>query len=137
MRPLFTAALLALATPALPWSVEPLPTVDLTGGAEQPLTGTEMMVLVTRVDDQRCPAGVDCYWEGMIRVELTVLGPDESQQDITLCNLCDDATRSATVDGIEFTLIGLFPSQDDLAKLGRAPVLSDYRLTLSYGPAIR
>ena len=32
-------------------------------------------------------------------------------------------------------LIGLAPSTEDLAKLGREPVLADYELTVNYGPA--
>lgn len=134
MRPLLAALFLALT---LPCAADPLPQVALRGSDPQPIPGTGMMLILTRVDDQRCPADADCYWEGMIRVEVTVLGPDAHQQGIVLCNLCDDGTSSAVVEGIEFTLIGLSPSRDELANLGRPPILTDYTATLAHGPAIR
>ena len=134
MRALILASLLTLAaTAALPYSVEPLPLVTLTGDKAQVLAETGVTLLLTGITDQRCPPQVDCFWEGMIRAEITVFGPQDLQQQIILCNLCDDGQRSAIAAGQELTLIGLAPSTEELAKLARKPVLTDYQLTVAYG----
>jgi hypothetical protein len=49
-----------------------------------------------------------------------------------LCNLCDDGQGLVTVAGLTIGLVGLAPSTDELAKLGRAPLLTDYALTVNY-----
>ena len=56
-------------------------------------------------------------------------------QQIVLCNLCEDGTRSATAAGLTLTLVSFAPSTEELALLGRDPVLADYALTVSYEPA--
>jgi hypothetical protein len=93
--------------------------------------GTDITLTLTEVEDQRCPAGVDCFWEGMIRVHLTVSTPT-AKQVILLCNQCEDATDLATAAGRTFGLVGLEPSTEALAKLGRAPELGDYRVIVNY-----
>jgi hypothetical protein len=133
---LIAAAIIALATPALSFSADPLPNIVLKGGEGQMVGDTGLTLLLTEVTDQRCPPDADCYWEGMIRVEITVMPLKGPLQEIVLCNLCDDAERSARIEGVEFTLLGLAPSKEDLAKLGRDALLTDYSLTLAYGPAL-
>jgi hypothetical protein len=128
-------ALIALTTAALPYSVEPLPQLTLRGGTGVMVAETGVNLLLTAVTDQRCPPNVDCYWEGMIRAEITVQGPKPDLQHIVLCNLCDDGDRSATVAGLTFNLMSFAPSTEELAHLGRAPLLSDYALTVAYKPA--
>ena len=96
--------------------------------------GDDITLILTEVEDQRCPAEVDCVWAGMIRVHLTVSTPT-AKQVIVLCNQCDDATDLATAAGQTFGLIGLAPSTEELAKLGRVPELGDYVVTVNYGPA--
>lgn len=130
-----TLALLALTTAAQPCSAEQLPQITLKGGEGQTIPDTGVTLLLTGITDQRCPAGVDCYWEGMIRAEITVLGPKPELMEIILCNLCDDGSRDAKVAGVSLTLIRLAPSTEDLAKLGREPRLTDYALTVNYRPA--
>jgi hypothetical protein len=126
-------ALIGLATAAFPLTTQLFPQMMLKGGEAQLVLGTDIMVLVTQVDDARCPPDVDCYWEGMIRVELTVSTPT-SKQDIVLCNQCDDGTLIAEAAGRRFGLVGLAPSTEELAKLGRAPKLGDYLVTVNYDP---
>lgn len=127
------ALLACIATPALPWSIEPSPQIVLKGGEGQVVSDSGVTLLLTRIDE-RCPAGVDCYWEGMIRAEITVMPPKGELTEIVLCNLCDDGERSATVAGLILTLMELAPSTAELAKLGRAPLLTDYALTLAWQP---
>lgn len=130
-----TLALLAcIATPALPYSEEPLPQIVLKGGEGQVVSDSGVTLLLTKIDDQRCPAGVDCYWEGMIRAEITVMPPKGELTQIVLCNLCDDGERSATVAGLTLTLMSLAPSMEELAKLDREPFLTDYALTVAWQP---
>ncbi|WP_333815436.1 hypothetical protein [Tabrizicola sp.] len=134
MRLLISAlALLACtATAALPHSEEPLPQIVLTGGEGQMVPDSGVVLLLTKIDDQRCPAEVDCYWEGMIRAEITVTPPKGEPVQIVLCNLCDDGERSATVAGLTLTLMSLAPSMEELAKYARPPLLTDYELTVAY-----
>ncbi|MBL9046048.1 MAG: hypothetical protein JNK34_01875 [Tabrizicola sp.] len=133
--PLAALALIALATAAYPLTPQLFPEITLTGGKAQLIPETDVTLLLTKVDDGRCPAGVECVWEGMIRAEITVTGPDGAAQEIVLCNQCDDATGLASAAGLTFGLVGLAPSTDELAKLGRAPELADYDLTVNFAPA--
>jgi hypothetical protein len=130
---LATVALMGLATAAFPLTPKIYPEITLTGGEAQGVPDTDITLVVTKVDDARCPPDVDCYWEGMIRVELTVLTPT-SKQEIVLCNQCDDGAYTAEAAGRRFGLIGLAPSTAELAKLGRAPELGDYLVTVNYDP---
>jgi hypothetical protein len=134
MRLAFAAlALISLATASCALTPKIYPQLALAGGEATAVPDTDITLLVTRVEDQRCPAGVDCIWEGMIRVRLTVSTPT-SKQEITLCNRCEDASDLAPAAGLTFGLIGLQPSTEDLAKLGRAPELADYTVTVNYDP---
>lgn len=126
------ALLACIATPALPHSEEPLPRIVLKGGEGQVVPDSGVTLLLTGITDQRCPPDVDCFWEGMIRAEIAVMPPKGEWTQIVLCNLCDDGERSATVDGLTLTLMGLAPSMEELAKLARPPLLTDYELTLAY-----
>jgi len=129
--PLATLALIALATAAHPLTPAE---ITLTGGRVQPIPGTGISLILTEVTDHRCPPGVTCVWEGLIRAEITVMPPLPGPQQITLCNLCEGASRSATTAGLTLTLVSLAPSTEDLAKLGRAPRLPDYELTVYVNP---
>lgn len=131
---LATIALIGVATAAFPLTPKIYPQMELPGGEPVALPETDITLTLTEVEDQRCPAGVDCVWAGMIRVHLTVSTPTSMQQ-IVLCNRCEDASDLATAAGQTFGLIGLQPSTEELAKLGRDPVLADYVLTVNYGPA--
>ena len=131
---LAAATLIALATASCALTPQVFPQLILAGGEPTAVPDTDITLTLTEVEDQRCPAGVDCVWAGMIRVHLTASTPTAKQQ-ITLCNQCDDATDLATAAGQTFGLISLQPSTEDLAKLGRAPVLSDYEVTVNYAPA--
>lgn len=127
-------ALIGLATASCALTTRVFPELTVKGGEPTAVPDTDITLTLTEVEDQRCPAGVDCVWEGMIRVHLSVSTPTAKQQ-ITLCNQCDDATDLATAAGQTFGLIGLAPSTEELAKLGREPELADYALTVNYGPA--
>lgn len=102
-------------------------TVRIGGGQGLVLPGTDTMVTVTDVQDQRCPSGVDCYWEGMIRVELTTADGAVT----VLCNLCEGAGRSGHVAGRVVSLTGLEPGREVLDPLGRPIVLADYAVVLA------
>lgn len=139
MRPILathTLAMLAVigfatALPAL--TPQLFPQLVVAGGKPTAVPDTNITLTLTGVEDQRCPAEVDCVWAGMIRVHLTVSTP-VAKQEIILCNQCDDARDLATAAGQTFGLVGLAPSTEELAKLGRAPVLADYEVTVNYAP---
>lgn len=124
-------AVVGLASAAFSLTPKIFPEITLTGGEAQAVPDTDITLLVTKVDDARCPPDVDCYWEGMIRVELTV-STETSKQEVVLCNQCDDGAYTAEAAGRKFGLVGLAPSTDELAKLGRAPELADYLVTVNY-----
>jgi hypothetical protein len=128
-------ALIGLATAAQPLTPKLHPEITLKGGEGQVIPGTGVTLLLTKVDDARCPPDVECYWEGMVRVEITVLTATAELEQIVLCNMCDDATGLATAAGLTIGYIGLSPSTEELAKLGRAPLVTDYELTVNYAPA--
>jgi hypothetical protein len=132
---LATLALIGLATAAQPLTPQLLPEITLKGGEGQVIADTGVTLLLTNVDDARCPPDVECYWEGMIRAEITVMTAQSELVQIVLCNLCDDGQGLVTVAGLTLGLVGLAPSTKDLAKLGRAPLLTDYALTVNYTPA--
>lgn len=132
--PLAALALIGLATAAQPLTTKLYPELTLIGGEGQVIPDTGVTLLLTRVDDQRCPADVDCFWEGMIRAEITVMTAKPELTQIVLCNQCEDGEGLVTVAGLTIGLVGLAPSTEELAKLGRAPVLTDYALTVNYGP---
>ena len=131
---LATLAFSSLASASGALTPEVFPQLRLPGGEPTRVPGTDITLTLTEVEDQRCPTGVDCVWEGMIRVHLAVM-PDGTFQDITLCNRCEDAADLSTAAGQTFGLVGLAPSTEELAKLGRTPALTDYTLTVNYGPA--
>ncbi|MFN4193566.1 MAG: hypothetical protein ACK4FR_11535 [Tabrizicola sp.] len=131
---LASLAFAGLATASCALTPEIFPQLTLPGGEPTRVPGTDITLTLTEVEDQRCPAGVDCFWEGIIRVRLSVM-QDGAIQEITLCNRCADNADLATAAGQTFGLIGLAPSTDQLAKLGRAPELTDYTATVNYGPA--
>jgi hypothetical protein len=132
---LATLALITLASAAQPLTPKLYPEVTLKGGEAQVLPDTGVTLLLTGITDQRCPPKVDCFWEGMIRAEITVTTPEQELSEIILCNQCDDGESLVTVAGLTIGLVGLAPSIEALAALGRKPVLADYELTVNYGPA--
>ncbi len=106
-------------------------TIDVPGDQTVQVLDTGLTVRFTGVTDQRCPSDVDCYWEGMIRVELSVARFGGASKPIILCNLCDDGTRDAVTGGQRFSLRGLAPPTEVLDAMGRLPVLADYTVTLA------
>ncbi len=125
-------ALIGLTSAAHPLTPQLFPEITLKGGEGQVIPDTGVTLLLTKVDDVRCPPDVDCYWEGMVRVEITVMTAKRGLEQIVLCNLCDDATGLATVAGLTIGYVGLSPTTEELAKLGRAPLVTDYVLTVNY-----
>ena len=132
--PLAALALIGLTTAAQPLTPKLYPEITLKGGEGQMIPDTGVTLLLTGITDQRCPPEVDCVWEGMIRAEITVLTASQELTGIILCNQCDDGEGLVTVAGLTIGLVGLAPSTEALAKLGRAPLLTDYELTVNYGP---
>lgn len=127
-------ALIGLASAAQPLTPMLYPEITLRGGEAQVVPDTGVTLLLTGITDQRCPAGVDCFWEGMIRAEITVMTGAQDLTQVILCNQCDDGSSLVTVEGLTLGLVGLAPSTENLAKLGRPPVLADYALTVNYAP---
>ena len=125
-------ALIGLTSAAQPLTPKLYPEMTLKAGEAQAIPDTGVTLLLTAITDQRCPPDVDCFWEGMIRAEISVLAGMEEPAQIVLCNLCEDGEGMATVAGLSVGLVSLAPSTDVLAKLGRAPVLADYELTVNY-----
>jgi hypothetical protein len=131
---LATLALIGLTSAAQPLTPKLYPEITLKAGVEQVIPDTGVTLLLTGITDQRCPAGVDCVWEGMIRAEISVT-QNQELTEVILCNQCDDGESLVAVAGLSIGLVGLAPSTETLAKLGREPLLSDYQLTVNYGPA--
>ena len=127
-------ALIGLTSAAQPLTPKLYPEMTLKAGEAQAIPDTGVTLLLTAITDQRCPPDVDCFWEGMIRAEITVSTPTSNAQ-IVLCNQCEDGESLVTVAGLTIGLVGLAPSIEELAKLGRAPLLTDYALTVNYGSA--
>jgi hypothetical protein len=123
------ALLCLLASPAL------TETLRLTGGTPTAVAGTDITLTLTEVQDQRCPADVDCYWEGMIRLTLSVASASGPAETIVLCNLCDGATGTATVAGLTLAFETLTPTTAELARKARLPVLADYTAILTVTPS--
>jgi len=125
-------ALLCLALLTVPATANPL---RLPGGTAVALPGTDLTMTLTDVTETRCPPDLRCIWEGPIRLELTVGGPDTPPQTLVICNICKVATESATVAGLTLVLIGLAPSTADLAALNRPARLADYTalVTVAFG----
>lgn len=128
-------ALIGLTTAAWPLTTKLYPEISLRGGEAHVVPETGVTLLLTGITDQRCPPDVDCFWEGMIRAEIAVMVDGRDTTQIVICNQCEDASGLATAGELTFGLVSLAPSKEELAKLGRAPVLSDYALTVNYGPA--
>jgi hypothetical protein len=144
MRLLLATTFVALtATAALSESVEPLAEVILREGVPAVIPDTDIKLILASVTDQRCPSPADhrssmqiaCFWEGMVRAEIVVMTQKAALERVVLCNLCDDGEKTALIEGLDFTLVGLAPSTEELAKLDREPHLADYELTLTYEPA--
>jgi hypothetical protein len=131
---LATLALIGLTSAAQPLTPKLYPEITLKAGVEQVIPDTGVTLLLTGITDQRCPAGVDCVWEGMIRAEISVT-QNQELTEVILCNQCDDGESLVAVAGLSIGLVGLAPSTETLAKFGREPLLSDYQLTVNYGPA--
>jgi hypothetical protein len=103
-------------------------TIDLPGGVPTPIPGTALTVVLSDVTDQRCPADVDCVWEGMIRAEITVLTGAGATRTFTLCNACDTAGVPQVIAGKTFALGELRPNREFFRPLSRNAILSDYTL---------
>lgn len=131
-------SLLALFLVAQPAMAE----VSITTGRPVPLQGgtpvfdkdSGVRLALIDVTDQRCPAEVDCYWEGMIRLEISVQPASGTAETVILCNICDDGDRSAAAAGLRLYFDTLAPSTADLARMARTPILSDYTATIGLLP---
>ncbi len=120
-------------TPAL---AETAPAIDLVieAGSEVPLPGSDSTIRLTGVQDSRCPSAVDCYWEGLIKITLTLTDASGTLHDIVLCNMCDDARGDAVALGQRIALVRLEPGRDVLDHLDRPVTLSDYTVALTVAP---
>ena len=109
-------------------------TIDVRGDQTVQVLDTGVMVRFTGITDQRCPSNVDCFWEGMMRVELTIARGGAAAKPVIVCNLCEGGTRDVVAGGQRFSLRGLAPPTEVLDALGRAPELTDYTVTLAIAP---
>jgi hypothetical protein len=123
-------ALLALL-PGLAHATE----IEVAANTPTPVPATDIILTLTDVTDQRCPSTADCFWEGMIRVEIAVIKGTDAAQTIVLCNRCDDALRDTVVYGTKIELRRLAPGRDVLDPLSRNPMLSDYTVTVDVTPS--
>lgn len=129
MRALLSAFVLFLCLSSAGSATE----VTVPGRGSAAVPGTGLTIGLTAVQDQRCPSDADCYWEGLIRVELSVADGGGVPETLVLCNMCDDASREGHAAGRLVTLVRLEPGRDVLDPLGRAVVLTDYRVVLEVG----
>lgn len=122
-----------LTTAAIGWAATALAQgadMSLAGGQAVYLPQSETMVRFAAVQDMRCPSAANCIWEGLIRVELELAVPGDPPETLVLCNMCEDATRSAAYGGYTLTLHGLEPGRAVLDPLSRLITLQDYTLIL-------
>jgi hypothetical protein len=109
--------------------------IEVAANTPTPVPATDIILTLTDVTDQRCPSTADCFWEGMIRVEIAVAKGTDAPQTIMLCNRCDDAVRDTVVYGTKVALRRLAPGREVLDPLNRNPMLSDYTVTVDVTPA--
>ena len=67
------ACLLAACASAPPDDIPARSTVTLMPSQTAPL-GRHATLRIDRIEDSRCPAGVQCVWAGRLRYHLTLLG---------------------------------------------------------------
>ena len=115
------------ATLALPGGQE----VHFPAGGLIGVAGPRMVLTLTRLDDQRCPSQVDCYWEGMIRAVIAVTVDGQGKTEMILCNLCGDGGRTGAVAGYVLRLERLEPEVTVIEALGRVAVLTDYTVLVT------
>jgi hypothetical protein len=109
--------------------------IDIAANTPTPIPGTDTVMTLTGVTDQRCPSMADCFWEGMIRVEIAVTKGTDAPRTIVLCNRCDDAVRDTVLYGQTIALRRMAPGREVLDPLNRNAVLSDYTVTVDVTPA--
>jgi hypothetical protein len=126
MRHMLATLALILAAPV--WADT---TLQIKGGETRLIPGTDLAVRVIHILDQRCPADLECYWEGMIEVHLALIEPDLEPMEVILCNACEDGPNTTSQGGVTLMLKALSPARTVLDKLGREPVLGDYSVDLS------
>lgn len=119
-------AALFCATAALAKTTE----ISVPGGSAVYLPDAETMVLLSAVQDVRCPSTVNCVWEGMIRVELELAVPGDRPEIVVLCNACEGAARTADYGRYTLTLLRLEPGRVVLDPLNRLEELRDYTVIL-------
>ncbi len=105
----------------------------LPGGDAVAVPGTDMSLTLTKVEDSRCPADVECVWEGKVQADILVERAGAEPAVMFLCNACSEADRSITVAGRKLTLVRLEPPRAVLDPMGRNPMLTDYTLVLEIG----
>ncbi len=135
MLRLVTVLVLSLGlTPAMADTVPEPALLVIEADSVVQLPGSNATIRLTGVQDVRCPSDVDCYWEGLIKITLTLTDAEGTLHDITLCNMCDEATREALALGLRITFTRLEPGRNVLDDLNRPVQLSDYTVFVTVAP---
>jgi len=109
------------AAPRVPFGQE----FTLAVGESAAVADTGVVLRLQAVaDDSRCPADVQCVWEGDALVHVAATGPGSVRQAYELH--AGRGPREAEHEGLRIRLVRLDPP----ARSDRAPRPSDYRVTL-------
>lgn len=79
----------------------------LTDG-QRALVGGEALIRVVDVKEGRCPAPLECFWEGNALVDLEMRISGYAPERFTL-NTYHDYTRDTTIRGVNVELVDLAP----------------------------
>ena len=75
---------------------------------QRALVGGEALIRVVGVTEGRCPAPVECFWEGNATVDLEMRLSGYAPERFTL-NTYHSYTRDTTIRGINVALVDLAP----------------------------
>lgn len=103
----------------------------LAPGQTRAVTGLEI-TFESVAEDSRCPAGVQCIWEGDAKVLLAVHAPGATPTRVEL-HTSHRFAREAEHAGLRLTLVSVTPAP---AK-DRPVAAKDYRVTVSVSSAAR
>ncbi len=79
---------------------------------------TTVIELKEVVEDSRCPKNVNCFWEGQVKIKISLVNESKVEQDFTL-TLRDDRPRDRTkvVNGYSYELLAVDPYPEEEKKI--------------------
>ena len=102
---------------------DPTRSYNMKPGDEVPVLGTDFTMTIAKVEDSRCPEGVNCIWAGSVGVELLFCGPKAERSARLNTNA---PPRAVKYRGRYFRITQVGPRKID----GQEIKSSDYRITI-------